>query len=381
MEFIALIVIIAVAIIVQNNLYSKYGLKNVHYNCYFSTIEAYEGDEIEIVEEISNRKLLPLPWLKAEISTSKWLDFAGTQSVITDKTRFVSSFFMLKSYHKVMRKWKVKCLKRGVFTLDKVVLVASDLFGNVTISKPVEVTMEITVLPKPIELEELSISSKHMSGDLVVKRHLIADPFYIAGVREYNYNDSMNKINWLATAKEKKIMVYQNDYTTSQSVAVILNIQSREFEGTNIVEEAKVENCIRICASYFDSTIASGLPIRFLANAPVGNLCEPVISNEFAGIEHVLNLFRTLANIKLSSTEDFNVFLANVYDNISSTDIILVTSYINDEILEFSRRKSYHGVSVKILTLDTIPNNCDCEVYSLINYFNKKGTNDEDKTA
>lgn len=135
MELLVLAVVIIAVALLQNYLYKHYAFSSLQYHCEFSKMQVREGDEIELVETISNKKLLPLPWLKAEISTSKWLEFSELQSVVTDKTRFVSSFFMMKSYRKVTRVWKVKCLKRGVFSIDRVILVATDLIGMQSFSQ------------------------------------------------------------------------------------------------------------------------------------------------------------------------------------------------------------------------------------------------------
>ena len=52
----------------QYFLYAKLGLKDVSYKLSISTPEAFEGEEIEITEEITNDKWLPLPWIRTEIS-------------------------------------------------------------------------------------------------------------------------------------------------------------------------------------------------------------------------------------------------------------------------------------------------------------------------
>ena len=118
MEFIVLVVLAAVIFWLEGWVYHRFGAKGLEYRCYLSTDEAFEGDEIELVEELTNAKLLPMPWLKAEITASCFLEFAGTQSVVTDQTRFVSSFFSLRGYQKVVRRWKVKCLKFGVYSVE-----------------------------------------------------------------------------------------------------------------------------------------------------------------------------------------------------------------------------------------------------------------------
>ena len=130
MEFVMILLIICAVVWAEGQFYRKNAFDKLEYRCFFSKDEAMEGDEIELVEEVSNGKFLPLPWLKAEISTSRWLDFAGSQSLVTEDSRFVPSFFMMKSRHRVVRRWKVKCLKRGEYHLDTVVLIATGPSGQ-----------------------------------------------------------------------------------------------------------------------------------------------------------------------------------------------------------------------------------------------------------
>ena len=93
MGFFALALLLAVVLGGEILLYRKFSLSHLEYHCALDREEATEGDVVELVETIKNRKWLPEPWLKSEITTSKWLDFAGAQSIVTDKTRFVPSFF------------------------------------------------------------------------------------------------------------------------------------------------------------------------------------------------------------------------------------------------------------------------------------------------
>ena len=120
MPIIVILFMLAVLLWGQARLFGRKAFQNFEYRCSFDRPEAFEGDEIELVEEVYNRKWVPLPWFKTEITTSRWLEFAGSQSVVTYNTRFVPSFFLVKSYQKVTRRWKVKCLKRGIFPIESV---------------------------------------------------------------------------------------------------------------------------------------------------------------------------------------------------------------------------------------------------------------------
>ena len=68
--FVALVIISLQAWIAR-----KWMLKGISYNRFFSVYRAFEGQEIEMVERISNKKLLPVPWLRIESKISENLEF------------------------------------------------------------------------------------------------------------------------------------------------------------------------------------------------------------------------------------------------------------------------------------------------------------------
>ena len=113
MEFLYVILLIAAVAAAQALVYKKRAFQGLEYDCVFDQQEVSEGDEIKLVETVSNRKLLPLPWLRSELTTSMYLDFAGSQSLIADETRFVPSFFMMRGFRRTVRSWNVHCSKRG----------------------------------------------------------------------------------------------------------------------------------------------------------------------------------------------------------------------------------------------------------------------------
>lgn len=354
MEFVAILAIVVFICWLEGLLYRKYAFYKLQYRCYFSVREAFEGDEITLVEEVSNAKLLPLPWLKAELTTSKWLDFAGSQSLVTEETRFVPSFFMMKSRHKVVRSWKVRCLKRGEFTLEKVILISADLLGSQSLSQPVEVGAVITVLPKPADLTLGFQKVRSDSGPVIVRRHLLPDPFLIAGIREYTPHDSASRIHWPLSVRQGKLMVRNNEYSADQSLAIILNIQSREFERKEVLEPQKIEIAIRICAGFLDDTLRSGIPVGLWANASLTHDREPVITPFLWGREHVQEIFRVLSRLPLYSTDFFPTFLQQVCTRIQASDMVLVTAYMNDDIIDFASIRQAMGIRVKIILISHI---------------------------
>ena len=142
-------------------------------------------------------------------------------------------------------------------------------------------------------------------------------------------------------------MVYENDSSTSQSRTILLNMQTREFANSGAVHADMLENAIRACAALVQETLEEGTPLRFLANTP-----EPVSTEEFWGEEHLHGLLELLALLPLKSGEHFPFYLNALYDDIRSTDIALVTCYLDEPILQFARDKQDTGVHVRLYVLD-----------------------------
>lgn len=367
MEILVLFLVMLAIAAVQSLIYKKLSFKGLKYHCEFSRDEVFEGDEITLTETVENGKWLPLPWFKSEITTSKWLDFAGAQSVVTYHTRFVPSFFLVKGNKRVTRRWKVLCARRGVFSVETVVLVSTDLLGSQTVSQQVPVDSRITVLPKSIPLEEFVLSPQHMQGEHLVRFQLLPDPFLISGVREYQPSDPMKNIHWNATAKMGRIMIRNQDFTTCRSVMILLNLQSREYERKGYSDPEGIENCIRAAASLLESTMEDSIPVTLAVNQNLSGDGEMTLRGPGFGREFVLELYRLLAAMPEISGKEFSAFLNEIEVADGVTDLILVTAYLSEAVFSFCRRQKEEGRRVRVLLLRSssweIPE--DCEVYLL----------------
>jgi hypothetical protein len=378
MEIFTLFVVIIIAYFGQSLLFQSMVFKNLEYSCEFSTKSAIEGDTIFLVETVQNRKFLPVPWLKADIHSSRWLDFAETSSVVNQDSRRVTSCFFLKSFQKTTRRWKVKCSKRGAFFIDNVTLVGGDLFQYGRESVPVHIGAELMVYPDVIDIEELFAPAKFLQGDNIVKRWIIDDPFIISGTREYTPCDSMNKIHWQATAKAGKLMVKKNDFTSQLSVTVILNTQSIEHEYGMAVFTEKIELGIKVAATIFDSSLKLGMPARFATNGTVlENGREAILTSEASGYDHYVELLKILAKLKLKNVIDFGLFLKENCSNYENTDIFIITAVLDDNILEFIHKSKMLGNKIKIIFLNdfsrAVEEKANTDIYYLSRVDEKHG--------
>jgi uncharacterized protein (DUF58 family) len=317
--------------------------------------EAHEGDTIYLVETIYNSKLLPVPWLKVDIHSSRWLDFAGTCSVIAQDDRRVTSSFTLKSYQRTTRKWKLKCLKRGVFTTENVTLVSGDLLNLSVVSEPVAVNACLMVYPEIIDIEELFTPVNLLQSERVVNRWIIDDPFLVAGAREYTAGDPLNRVHWPASAKTGGLMVKKNEFTTQRSLTVLLNMQSQLYEYSDTINRELVEIGIKAAATLLDRALRDGTPVRLGTNGcTVPNAREAIFTGEAADKEHISGLFKILAGLLMKNTEDFEELMDHALSVLDHTEVVIITGYLSKRLCEQADTLEQDGNTVSILLLDTV---------------------------
>ena len=340
MDVIALLLILAFVLWLQLQILCRFVFSRLEYKCEFSVPEAHEGDTIMLVETVYNGKLMPVPWLRVDIHTSRWLEFAGTCSVIAQDNRHVTSSFVLKSYQKITRKWKLKCIKRGIFQTENVTLVSGDLLNFTTVSIAVPVNATLTVYPQIIDLEELFVPVSLQQSDRVVNRWIIDDPF---------------RMHWPASAKNGRLMVRKNEYTTQQNLTVILNMQSRHYELFDTVDKAIAELGIKVAATLFDRALRNGNPVRFITNGCTDpDAKQPIVTGEAADRDHITSLLRILAGLKMKNIKDFRVLLEDTSSDIYNSEVVIITAYLTVEISRLADRMASEGNDVHVVLLDTV---------------------------
>ena len=361
MEVVAAALAVIIILGLQAWIFNKFAFRKLEYKCGFSVPEAYEGDEVLLVETIRNKKLLPLPWLKVDIHSSRWLDFAGTCSVITQDDRRVTSSFMLRSYQRTTRRWKLKCLKRGVFVTENVTLICGDLLNRSNVSIPSRVDARIVVYPEILKLEEMLVPVNLIQGDSIVNRWIVEDPFIVGGVREYQPSDQLGRIHWPATAKEGRLMVKKNEFTSQLSLTVILNMQSTMYEYNSVMNRDIAEYGIKVAATLIDRALAEDMPVRLCTNGyTVDTPGEAIDSGESAGREHIQSLMRILASLALKSCKDIETLLEAFDGSIERSSIVLITSYLTKEMILQLNSLKQNMNTVKVILLE---NNYDQSLF------------------
>ena len=347
-----------VTVLVQSWVSRKWMLKGISYNRFFSVSRAVEGQQIEMIERISNRKLLPVPWLRIESKISENLEFQKQFNLDIKHQQFHKSLFSLMPYTAINRRHRIGCRKRGCYRLNSAALTCGDLFGFQDVSKVYELDAELLVYPKLVPLDEIPFRSRSWMGDVVVKRWIVDDPFMYSGVREYSAGDPLNNINWKATARTGSLQVHKRDYTADPRIMIYLNMDVSEDMWGPITEPWLIEQGISYAASIASHAISQGIDTGFGSNGYlIDEPDQPVRVFPRNGEEQLTFLFETMARLMIDRSVTFYTFLEEdikyrASESFSgSIDYLFITSFITDRMRNQIKQLEDMGNSVEILWL------------------------------
>lgn len=253
----------ALLLYIIKKIYTKNWSKGISVEIKLSESEVYPGEEVLITEIITNNKWLPLPMIKVKFAIDKSLESSDVDMDInvSDKC-YKSEVFSILFYQKITRRLPFKCTKRGYYPIDSVDVVSTDLFMDSVLATVFPMHQWITVYPEPINSEDVDIPYNRIMGAILAKRYTYEDPFEFLGIREYQTYDTMKSINWNASARSGELKVNIHDYTASQEVCILLNL---EDEGIWEYEVLKEKSISMACSLSYRLTL-QGIGVGIISN-------------------------------------------------------------------------------------------------------------------
>jgi uncharacterized protein (DUF58 family) len=210
-----------------SRLWNRYCLNRIEYRRRLSRHQVFFGEDITFEIEIANRKPLPLPWLQIEdeLPDKVTLLKGKTEPTIEDRV-ILDNMFPINMYHRVTRRFPIKCSQRGAFIFGPTRIHSGDLFGFFRRDMLIPQVDYLLVYPRLVPLEKLGIASRQLFGDIRLKRHLFQDPVLTAGVRDYHYGDSLKRIHWKSTARLGRLQTKVYEPTTTVDISLFLDVRT-----------------------------------------------------------------------------------------------------------------------------------------------------------
>lgn len=255
MKIIGIGLIAFLLFLLQRKIYEKFWDKNLKVNVSFAQSDMVEGETGEVIEIIENRKRLPLSLLKVKFQTSRYLEFADNPDAKHMDQYYRHDLFQIGGGERITRRLKFIGAKRGYYHIRNIDLVGSDLLFSTEMLKNMTTGSYLYVYPRYFRSEEFTHSLQKLSGEILVRRHLLEDPFEYRGIREYQPYDDIRSVNWKATARVGELMVNQKNYTAMQTVRIFLNIEDSGIQKKGEAVEASMQIVMGIAGSFLSQGI------------------------------------------------------------------------------------------------------------------------------
>ncbi len=210
--------------------WAKYCLVRVEYQHALSATRAFPGEEVQLVTQLTNGKVLPLPWIQVTDELPREVQpLQGRTIPSPDPTRIVlTSLLSMKWYQRTTRTYTLRCLQRGHYFIGPVCIRSGDLFGMFSSELRKERDQFLTVYPRILPLGFQEPPSREPYGNIRVRRALIEDVTRPVGSRRYQASDSLKYVHWKATARTGELQTRVFDYSTSLNVALFFGVRTME---------------------------------------------------------------------------------------------------------------------------------------------------------
>ena len=232
-----------------------------------------------------------------------------------------------------MEKWSIievtcsvsvfKFDKRGVYTIRGIDLISNNLFITSKLVQELKNNATMVVYPKLISTDEFQIPFQKMMGDIITRRFMIEDPFMFKGIRDYQPYDSFKSINFKASARAGEWLVNVNDYTVSQKVTILLNMD----RANQYYDMRLYENSIRLAASLANAYEQEGIPVALISNGRDVLSGGAITVEDGCGSGHIHTLSESLSRLEVSlEVEDFSPEIEKAAEDTSQDSMYIVIS-------------------------------------------------------
>ncbi len=192
-----------------------------------SQVVADVGETVMVGIEVHNRSSFPIPWLliqdvlpyRAVVGPQPALRISGRRVLMT----------MLWPRQKRIFHYQLQCERRGYFQIGPLLLESGDLFGLFRKFRLADQPTYLLVYPHIVPLMSYDVASRRPIGEVVMTHRLYEDPTRIAGVRDYQAGDALNRVHWKATARTGTLQCKIYEPSTIAGATLVIDFHNAGY--------------------------------------------------------------------------------------------------------------------------------------------------------
>jgi uncharacterized protein (DUF58 family) len=306
---------------------------------------AFPGEPINIEIALTNRSLLPMPWLAVHESVPPALRNPPS----------VRRVLALGARDQRIIHYTVQSQRRGLYRLGPLHLQTGDVLGlrNQPMSSSQFDTL--VILPQVLPLPELGLPAALPFGERLAARSLFTDPARPIGVRDYQTGDSLRQIDWKSSARLGTLQVRRHQPAIARECLLALAFSQSEYSSRYRYDTQ--ERAIVAAASISADLITRRQPVGLCTSGHDPLTEEPAASiGPGEGRTHLIALLRLLGRLEASSTGDVSATLSQASAGLSwGSTIIMITLRADLGLIERLLPLRRRGLLVTLVLIDGHP--------------------------
>ena len=333
------------------------------------------GDMVAVVIEVRNNSSLPLPWVLVEDLLPRHALLFHPPNLRVVGRRVLLTSIAGRGRERIL--YQLQCNRRGYYQIGPVVLETGDLFGLHRRYRVLTKPHFLLVYPRIIPLEGYDIASKRPIGEVRMTYRLFEDPTRIAGVRQYEAGDPMNRVHWRATARTGILHSKVYEPSTVAGVTVVMDFHAESHPAKD--EPFRSELAVTAAASLVNAVYEMGQQVGLVTNGrdaadrvrhegwaydlrsrdaareaasmlPHSERLRPIIVPTRRGLEQLVQILESLGRLELTDGLTFTQLLRETQDHLPrDATVVAILPRVTPEHaigLSILRRQGYAVTAV-----------------------------------
>jgi uncharacterized protein (DUF58 family) len=351
---IAILVLVAAA---AGWVWNKYCLDQIQYTRSFSERRAFLGETIDLHLQVSNRKFLPVAWMKIEDEYP--LQVTMLDGEVQPSTKpdvgLLSNLVSLRWFERVKWQYRLRCDARGFYAFGPTHLQSGDLFGLFHSQSASSELDWLIIYPEVRPLEVLTLPPKEPFGEVKARQRIFEDPSRAVGIRDYQAEDPLKRIHWKATARRQRLQVKVYEPTTAFQLVIFLNMVTlpKHWQGT--IPEL-LERAVSVAASVASYATEKRFQVGLLANGCWPQSDQPLKVLPSRSPDQLTHILEALAAVSALPTISIEDLLNRESARLPwGATLAVVTAVVTEELLVVMTRLQAAGRRMVLVRLDDKP--------------------------
>jgi uncharacterized protein (DUF58 family) len=328
------------------------GLRDVN-----NETRAFLGEEVQLTLRVSNRKLLPLNWLRITDTVPSHLDLQGAKVEVNRVTNQgeLASFWTLGTFETLERTFTIPCSRRGYATYGPATLATGDGFGLFTQRARLEQEHRLIVYPRLYTAAELGMPAKDPFGEQSSDQLIFEDPLRHAGIREWQPDDGLRRVHWRASAKHQELLSRIYEPSEEPQIQIILNVATLERHWEGIVE-AQHELAVSVSGTLAYLATEARMPVGVMANGYLPGSDQDIRLRPGRSRSQLMSILELLAAVTPYASQPVETLLLRKAPTLPrSATLVVVTAITYDALSEALLELAHSRRRVLLFSLADAP--------------------------